>query len=57
MRYSRVGVVQVSYYTDPLCPWSWALEPALRKLVQDHGQSLRFNYVMCGMARELGDPT
>lgn len=52
-----MGVVQVSYYTDPLCPWSWALEPALRKLVQDHGQSLRFNYVMCGMARELGDPT
>jgi putative protein-disulfide isomerase len=49
-------VVQVTYYTDPVCPWSWAIEPALRKLVRDLGESLRFSYVMCGMAREFADP-
>jgi putative protein-disulfide isomerase len=49
-------VIQVSYYTDPACPWSWALEPALRKLVWHFSESLRFTYVMCGMAREFGDP-
>jgi predicted DsbA family dithiol-disulfide isomerase len=49
-------VVQVSYYTDPACPWSWALEPALRKLLRDFAGNLRFTYVMGGMAREFGDP-
>jgi predicted DsbA family dithiol-disulfide isomerase len=49
-------VVDVSYYTDPACPWSWALEPALRKLEQGFGESLRFTYVMCGRAKEFGRP-
>jgi putative protein-disulfide isomerase len=49
-------VVQVSYYSDPGCPWSWAPEPALRKLTRDLTESLRFTYVMCGMAREFGEP-
>ncbi len=48
-------VIQVFYYTDPACPWSWALEPSLRKLLCVFGQSLRFSYVMCGMAREFSD--
>jgi predicted DsbA family dithiol-disulfide isomerase len=49
-------VIQVFYYTDPACPWSWALEPSLRKLLCVFGQSLRFTYVMCGMAREFSNP-
>jgi predicted DsbA family dithiol-disulfide isomerase len=49
-------VIHVFYYTDPACPWSWALEPSLRKLLCVFGQSLRFTYVMCGMAREFADP-
>ena len=48
-------VIQVLYYTDPACPWSWALEPSLRKLLCVFGESLRFTYVMCGMAREFSD--
>jgi predicted DsbA family dithiol-disulfide isomerase len=53
---SHVTVVQVRYYTDPACPWSWALEPALRKLMQEFAGALRFRYVMCGMLREGADP-
>jgi putative protein-disulfide isomerase len=48
--------VVVSYYTDPCCPWSWALEPALRKLAWEFGENLSITYVMCGMAQQFGDP-
>ncbi len=50
------AVVHTYYYTDPMCPWSWALEPALRKLTVEFAGNLELTYVMCGMAREVGDP-
>ncbi len=52
----EIAVVHIYYYTDPACPWSWALEPALRKLSHELAGSLSVTYVMCGMAREFGDP-
>ena len=52
----EIAVVHTYYYTDPACPWSWALEPALRKLSHEFAGSLEITYVMCGMAREFGDP-
>jgi predicted DsbA family dithiol-disulfide isomerase len=52
----EIAVVHTYYYTDPACPWSWALEPTLRKLGHELAGSLTFTYVMCGMAREFGDP-
>jgi hypothetical protein len=27
-----MAVIHVHYYTDPACPWSWAMEPTLRRL-------------------------
>jgi predicted DsbA family dithiol-disulfide isomerase len=51
-----IAVVHTYYYTDPACPWSWALEPAMRKLRLELGDSFEVTYVMCGMAREFGDP-
>lgn len=45
------------YYTDPACPWSWALEPKLRRLEHEFGDELTIRYVMAGMAREFGDPS
>jgi putative protein-disulfide isomerase len=52
----EIAVVHTYYYTDPACPWSWGLEPALRKLSHELEGSLSVTYVMCGMAREFGDP-
>jgi predicted DsbA family dithiol-disulfide isomerase len=51
----EIDVVHTYYYTDPLCPRSWALAPALRKLEVEFGDGLALSYVMCGLAREVGD--
>jgi putative protein-disulfide isomerase len=48
--------VHVSYYTDPACPWSWAAEPALRRLQAEFGEGLRITYIMGGLAREFRAP-
>jgi predicted DsbA family dithiol-disulfide isomerase len=52
----QIAVVHTYYYPDTACPWSWALEPALRKLSHELAGSLAITYVMCGMAREIDDP-
>jgi predicted DsbA family dithiol-disulfide isomerase len=48
-------MVRVTYYTDPACPWSWAAEPALRRLQMEFGTELQITYVMAGMVRERND--
>ena len=45
--------VRVRYLTDPACPWSWATEPAVRRLMTEFGGELEFTYVMGGMTREF----
>lgn len=50
-----MAVVHTYYYTDPMCPWSWALEPALRRLFHELDESVAVTYVMCGMAQEVSD--
>jgi predicted DsbA family dithiol-disulfide isomerase len=52
-----IAVVHTYYYTDPMCPWSWAIEPAVRKLAVEFAGGVSVRYVMCGMAREVADPT
>jgi predicted DsbA family dithiol-disulfide isomerase len=51
-----VGAVHVTYYTDPACPWSWAAEPAVRRLLVEFGDDISFTYVMGGLAREFRTP-
>lgn len=46
--------VEVRYYTDPACAWSWANEPEVRRLMWEFGDGLRFTWVMGGLAREYG---
>ena len=43
----------VVYYTDPACPWSWALEPTVRKLMVEFGGGLDWTFVMGGLGRSL----
>jgi predicted DsbA family dithiol-disulfide isomerase len=47
--------VQVRYYTDPACPWSWAAEPALRRLMWEFEGRLEFVLVMGGLTRSYED--
>jgi putative protein-disulfide isomerase len=51
-----MGVVHTRYYTDPACPWSWAQEPAFRRLLTEFGSALKIEYVMAGMGRAFDDP-
>jgi predicted DsbA family dithiol-disulfide isomerase len=46
-------MIDVVYFTDPVCPWSWAAEPALRRVEAEFGDQVRIRYVMVGMAREV----
>jgi putative protein-disulfide isomerase len=46
--------IEVRYYTDPVCTWSWGAEPTLRRLSWEFGHSLRWRPVMGGLARVYG---
>jgi hypothetical protein len=48
--------VKVIYYTDPADPWSWAAEPALRRLQWEFAGEVAITYVLSGLAREISDP-
>jgi predicted DsbA family dithiol-disulfide isomerase len=43
--------VQVRFYTDPACPWSWAAEPAIRRMMWEFEGDLEFVWVMGGLTR------
>jgi putative protein-disulfide isomerase len=51
-----VGAVHVRYFTDPACPWSWAAEPAVRRIEAEFGGQVSITYVMAGLAREFQRP-
>src|SRR6476659_2829368 len=46
-------MVNVACHTDPACPWSWSLEPTLRKLTVDFDTALEWTFVMGGLGRSL----
>jgi predicted DsbA family dithiol-disulfide isomerase len=45
--------VELRYYTDPACEWSWASEPKLRRLLWELGDSVAPRWVMGGLARTM----
>ncbi|MFL5821053.1 MAG: DsbA family protein [Solirubrobacteraceae bacterium] len=48
--------VHAYFYTDPACPWSWSLQPALRRLDVEFDGAIELRPVMGGLAREFADP-
>lgn len=44
--------VMITYYTDPLCCWSWALEPHWNKLKAEYADRIQWKYVMGGMLED-----
>ena len=40
---------EVTFYTDPLCCWSWAMEPAWDRLKNELGNGLKVCYKMGGL--------
>jgi predicted DsbA family dithiol-disulfide isomerase len=51
--FARFVSAQVRFVTDPACPWSWAVEPAVRKLMVEFVEGLEWTWVMGGLARDL----
>lgn len=47
--------VQVRYFTDPACSWSWSTEPSVRRLMVEFGADLDWTYVMGGLARSYAE--
>lgn len=41
--------VRVIYFTDPICSSCWGIEPQLRKLKLEYGNSIEFEYRMGGL--------
>jgi predicted DsbA family dithiol-disulfide isomerase len=53
------ALMHITYYTDPLCSWSWAFEPQWRRLRQECGSQLTWRYHMAGMIsdwQQYSDP-
>ena len=40
--------LDIFYYTDPDCSWSWALEPVVKKIREEYGGQLSFTHKMGG---------
>jgi predicted DsbA family dithiol-disulfide isomerase len=43
--------VEARFFTDPACPWSWAMEPEIQRLRWEFGEDLAIRPVMGGLAR------
>src|SRR5919199_3212838 len=50
--FPRFMPVDVRFFTDPACSWSWSTEPTVRKLMVEFGDDLRWTWVMGGLARD-----
>lgn len=46
---SSVKPVKVIYFTDPICSSCWGIEPQLRKLKLEYGNSIEIEYRMGGL--------
>jgi putative protein-disulfide isomerase len=45
----QAGGVDITYYTDPLCCWSWAFEPHWQQLLEAFAGKISYRYCMGGL--------
>ena len=45
----QAGLLEITYYTDPLCCWSWGLEPQWRRLLFEYKEYISVRYCMAGL--------
>lgn len=45
----KADLLEITYYTDPLCCWSWAFEPQWRRLLYEFNGRIRYRYCMGGL--------
>lgn len=48
-------LIDITYYTDPLCCWSWAMEPHWSRLQGEFASDLRITYKMAGLLPSWGN--
>lgn len=41
--------LEITYFTDPLCCWSWGFEPQWRRLLLHYGHKIKWRYCMGGL--------
>ncbi|HUZ58463.1 MAG TPA: DsbA family protein [Hanamia sp.] len=46
---STADQLEIIYFTDPLCCWSWAMEPQLRKIQYEYNGQINWRYCMGGL--------
>ncbi|HXR84445.1 MAG TPA: DsbA family protein [Hanamia sp.] len=46
---NQTGLLEITYYTDPLCCWSWAFEPQWRRLLYELKGKVKYRYCMAGL--------
>jgi predicted DsbA family dithiol-disulfide isomerase len=46
---AQADQLEIIYYTDPLCCWSWAMEPQIRRLQFEYDDRLKWRYCMGGL--------
>ena len=51
----HVGEVSATCFTDPYCPWAWAVEPHLRRLAVEFDGQVSVTFVIGGLAARFGD--
>lgn len=49
LREKEAGSVEIEFYTDPLCCWSWGFEPQWRRLRYEYSGKIKWRYRMSGL--------
>ena len=55
----EADAVEITFFTDPLCCWSYVFEPLWQRLLAEYAGDIKYRYVMCGLLpdwKSFNDP-